>query len=291
MTSGRHTRPRSATDAILGIDAAWTKENPSGVALLVREHGSWRCAGVAPSYRSFIDLGDKKPVDWHDRPKGGEADFAALLDAAVRLAGGERPCIVAVDMPVATTGRITERRKADRKTSQCFGEFGCPVHSPTKARPGKVGKRLMKALEEAGYPLATTATDARMRPATIEVYPHAAIVRLMRLKERYKYKVSKSRRLWPKVQDVQDRVRILIGAFRNLRRALDGKIADINLPLPESSEGVALAHLKPYEDVLDALVCAWAGICYLEGRAEPLGDETAAIWVPAKDLRLAPQPS
>jgi predicted RNase H-like nuclease len=39
-------------------------------------------------------------------------------------------------------------------------------------------------------------------------------------------------------------------------------------------------ELKAAEDILDALICARVGVAILEGAAEPLGDETAAIWVP-----------
>ena len=39
-------------------------------------------------------------------------------------------------------------------------------------------------------------------------------------------------------------------------------------------------ELKAYEDMLDAIVCAWVGMCGLEGRAKPFGDPHSAIWVP-----------
>ena len=38
--------------------------------------------------------------------------------------------------------------------------------------------------------------------------------------------------------------------------------------------------LKPIEDALDAIVCAWVGHRFKIGQAESLGDETAAIWTP-----------
>ena len=42
--------------AVLGIDAAWTEDNPSGVALIAKDLPPWRCLGVAPSYESYIEL-------------------------------------------------------------------------------------------------------------------------------------------------------------------------------------------------------------------------------------------
>jgi hypothetical protein len=41
--------------------------------------------------------------------------------------------------------------------------------------------------------------------------------------------------------------------------------------------------------VVDAIVCAWVGIAVLEGRAEPFGDDDAAIWIP-KDTMPAGLP-
>ena len=57
---------------ILGIDAAWTAHEPSGVALVRFDGGSWRCVAVAPCYASFIALAGGLPVD--------------LVDLAQRLA-------------------------------------------------------------------------------------------------------------------------------------------------------------------------------------------------------------
>ncbi|MCK6548007.1 hypothetical protein L6R52_19305 [Myxococcota bacterium] len=41
---------------VLGIDAAWTASEPSGVALVGQVDGRWRCAGLAPSDSEFCAL-------------------------------------------------------------------------------------------------------------------------------------------------------------------------------------------------------------------------------------------
>ena len=43
---------------------------------------------------------------------------------------------------------------------------------------------------------------------------------------------------------------------------------------------ITLASLKPVEDMLDGLICAWIGVEHLEGRTVGLGDDSAAIWIP-----------
>jgi len=62
---------------------------------------------------------------------------------------------------------------------------------------------------------------------------------------------------------------------------MDNEIADVERKLPsldwDTASGV---EWKAYEDKLDAVVCAAVGICVLEGRAAPFGDEDSAIWVP-----------
>jgi len=41
-----------------------------------------------------------------------------------------------------------------------------------------------------------------------------------------------------------------------------------------------LARPESPEDAIDALVCAWVGIAYLEDRVVSYGDATAPIWSP-----------
>jgi predicted RNase H-like nuclease len=72
----------------------------------------------------------------------------------------------------------------------------------------------------------------------------------------------------PKISLVDRRRRILKEWDRIISR-LSRNIDGIVLPLPSTS---AKGSLKRYEDALDALICAWVGIEYLEGRAVPYGD-------------------
>jgi predicted RNase H-like nuclease len=114
----------------------------------------------------------------------------------------------------------------------------------------------------------------------IEVYPHPAIVQLLRLKKRLPYKVARSGRYWRSETPrpgIAVRIDRLLAAFNALRIALDQHIDRIELPVLAP---VRLSRLKPLEDALDALVCCWVGIEFLEGRTEAYGDSTAAIWVP-----------
>jgi predicted RNase H-like nuclease len=60
-----------------------------------------------------------------------------------------------------------------------------------------------------------------------------------------------------------------------LRRALADVIRGGAFRVPSNGP---LAHLKRYEDALDALICSWIGIEYLDGKLRAHGDATAAVW-------------
>ena len=265
--------------AVLGIDAAWSARNPSGVALIkAKDDGRWEFVDVAPSYDSFINLADGIPIDWRARLTGGglTARINQLLTTATELLGGERVTVIAVDMPLSQEP-IQGRRAADDAISKEFGGRGCGTHSPTVLGSG-IADELCQILADLGYPLAVNRADnaALEYPASIEVYPHPALLCLLNRNCRLPYKVSKSRRYWPGTT-AGERVGNLLARFRQIHAGLTRVIDGIPDFLPADG---SLNSLKRYEDALDALVCAWVGARYLAGCATAYGDHTAAIWVP-----------
>ena len=265
------------TKAILGIDAAWTEAEPSGVALIQGEGADWDLVCVAPSYDAFVAAGRGTPVDWNaERFDGSRPDVEQLLEAARALAAAE-PCVVAVDMPMATVP-ITQRRTADSAISRTFGGRGCSTHSPSSARPGPLGAGLTSQLNAAGFPLATAAGLTEDLPRAIEIYPHPALLFLLRCDRRVPYKVARSSRYWPG-SSVTERISRLLHQFERIHGALGSVLRGSPLPLPSIER--RLSRLKRFEDALDALVSAWVGSCYATGNASSYGDATAAIWVPA----------
>lgn len=261
--------------AVLGIDAAWTAGAPSGVALVVERDRGWTCAGVAPGYPEFVRLGRGGAVDWlAPAVAGGQADAPALLAAAERLAPGVDVSVIAVDMPLAHAP-ILGRREADDAVSRAYGARGCGTHSPSARRPGPIADRLHRAFLERGYALATAAR--RGERSLVEVFPHTALLELMRCAYRVPYKAARAARYWPEAPPAERRARLL-REWRRILRALRARISGVDLPLPDLPP--AQGSMKRWEDALDALVCAWVGIEFLEGRARPLGDEDAAVWTP-----------
>jgi predicted RNase H-like nuclease len=265
---------------VLAIDAAWTKTNPSGIALVQKSKDGWKCIAVAPSYAQFFACARGAPDDWTQKLQVGPVTSRALLDAAAKLAGGVMPDVVTIDMPIATVP-ITGRRAADRAVSAAFGAYGCATHSPSAAMPGLVGRALSRGFVSAGYPIATVTTGAIV-PALVEVYPHPALLSLVNASYRVPYKAGKVRDYWPDLT-ATDRRQELMKTWGAIRRMLRKTIGDIDGRVPTGSQiaSVPSAYLKRYEDALDALVCAWVGIRYLDGDCRSYGDKTAAIWTPA----------
>ena len=57
-------------------------------------------------------------------------------------------------------------------------------------------------------------------------------------------------------------------------------IDGIPLEIPIAENVTSFKSLKRYEDALDALICSWVAIAYLEEKCDSYGDEWVAIWVP-----------
>ena len=272
--------------AILGIDAAWTATEPSGVALIRRcsDGGPWVCVAVAPSYESFITDGNAS--QWQHPPTAGCPEPGQLLEASELLLAGERVSVVAIDIPLSNAP-IIGRRCCDREISRNFGAQGCSTHSPNAKRPGPISTKLLNGFCDHGYDLAVD-YGADLNKAVIEVYPHPALLSLLNRDYRVPYKVSRSSRYWPETA-IQQRVDLLMEEFGNIYNGLAEIIQGIPNFLPAPPHvGRTLTSLKRYEDALDALVCAWVGACYIEGNATAYGDNGAAIWIPTQKTPTKP---
>lgn len=265
---------------VLGIDAAWTETGSSGVALIECSKDERRVIVCAPSYASFVAYSEEIPIDWR-KPVGRSLDVSNLLNAAKRL--GRAPVdVVAIDMPIARTN-ISGRRAADQAISREFGGAWASTHSPTSDRPGEHGRRITEEFRAAGFFLAT----GQERPETrslIEVFPLAALVRLMSACRRPPYKVARSGRYWPKTS-TSERIGKLLEEWAAIVACLEFEISETCFMVPERSAVTHLSTLKPYEDALDAMISAWVGALFLEDAAEAFGDNEAAIWVPKSRQR------
>ena len=168
QVTGNPREPR----AVLGIDAAWTETQPSGVALAVETEGEWRLDAAEASHGHFIARAyDVEPGE--ARPLGSKPDAAALLEAARKICR-RRVDLVAVDMPLSRRP-IAGRRFSDDEVSGRYGARGAGTHSPSGERPGKVSDLLRETFEQLGFGLCTRPPACGL----IEVYPHTALIEFL----------------------------------------------------------------------------------------------------------------
>jgi len=260
---------------VLGVDAAWTVENPSGVALAIEGPNGWRLKAVESSYERFRErAAGREPLAI---PRGEAPDVSALLDACTRL-GEHAPDLVAIDMPLALTP-IVGRRCSDIEISHNFGAAKAATHSPSALRPGQLADKMRQDFSDRGYDLCTS--DGLRSPGVLEVYPHTALIRLSGDKTRLTYKAAKTKKYW-KDDTLDVRMTYLATVWRRIVDLLEKRISGVadKLTQPKMSG----RPLKDFEDCLDAVVCAWVAIEALEGRARPYGDKDSAIWVPEPGL-------
>ena len=261
--------------AVLGIDAAWTVSQPSGVALAVERSGGWHVIAAASSYQRFYALADRG-LTGEQRRSGSLPDVPKLLASALALCDAPVD-LVAIDMPLAHTP-IVGRRISDSAVSKAYGGRKCGTHTPSALRPGRLSDELKQSFDRAGYPLLTN----KMGPVgLIEVYPHPALVELAGASIRLPYKASKVRSYWPAATPTERRV-LLYRQWSEIVTLLEGQVTGVVAALPRLEISASGKQVKAYEDALDAIICAWVAICALEGRATPFGDENSAIWIPTQ---------
>ncbi len=222
--------------AVLGIDAAWTATQPSGVALAVERATGWELRAVAPSYQRFHASADPA-LPSEIRPSGSVPVAFDLLSSAQALAGGPVD-LVAFDMPLSRAP-IKARRFCDNEVSRRYGANKCGTHSPSEKRPGLISDALRAGFEQAGYPLQTMTLAT---PGIIEVYPHPALVVLSGAKHRLPYKAGKTKSYWPTL-DREERRAQLDRQWSEIIALLDREISGVSaaLPLlPPTDRGAAL---------------------------------------------------
>ncbi|WP_069999961.1 DUF429 domain-containing protein [Cellulosilyticum sp. I15G10I2] len=261
----------------LGIDAAWTEVEPSGISLISSDDGhNCKILRLADSYYNFL----YKKQSLVNKPKGSKPEIYKLIKD-IEVEGYSIDCI-AIDMPLSNQ-LIKGRRSCESEISKAYGAKGAATHSPTIERPGRISFDLVQSAKELGYNLSTTHNQIRNK-ALIEVYPHTAIIEYLELGYRYEYKISKKNKYkdW-KFLSKQERDRKLINNLNNLVEKLSIRINNIKdyLPLLDINANYVGWYLKGYEDIIDSLISSLVGMDYLFDKTKGYGDEDGTIWVPS----------
>jgi len=262
------------TKYVLGIDTAWTETNPSGVALIKYQPGSYELIKIGRSYEEFCE----GKLEWDKRRNGSSPDMQRLIDCC--KLNSMNIHLVSLDIPLSPQP-ITERRVAEHKIATAYGAKGAAPHTPNINRPGPISETIFGQLTEQGYSFAYEYTEEK---AFIEVYPHTGIIELFNLDYRFPYKVGKENNYWPK-EERTIRKYNLIKNLATLKEWLGLKVSNVSQFIPDlnPNEKYDTWYLKHYEDVLDAVVCGLTGCFYLEGKTIPYGNNLGTIWVPKRN--------
>jgi predicted RNase H-like nuclease len=242
----------------VGIDLAWSDRNPTGGVVIEEHGGHGRLVSCQAALRT-------------------DADIVALTTGATDANGA----LVAIDAPLVVPNE-TGARRCDRLVSQRFGRYQAGARPAYRGSPSfnaRIrGEDLVAALVAVGFNHSPDVTQRRPARQVFEVYPHPAMVVLFGLEKTLKYK------------HLRDRAARL-AEYRRYQVLLRS-LADADPPLVPPSfldrdvAGLAGQALKSYEDLLDALLCAYVAYwCWHHGPAgyEILGDlATGYIVVPTR---------
>lgn len=259
-------------NTVLGIDAAWTNGNPSGVCLLTDDSFKREILRLSSSYEGFI----KGIQDMAAKPLGAKPSISSLLEACEDYFVD---CI-AVDMPLSNE-LITGRRSSEKTLSEVYGEKGASAYTPNKDMPGEMALDIVNQALESGYRLSLVGQIIEEKPL-IEVYPHASIIEYLDLDYRLQYKVDKRNTYsdWKELEPL-DRKKRLITNLNLLIERIGYSIVNVDeyLPLLDVDGDYKIWQLKAYEDMIDATYCALTGLSYISGNITGYGGSDGTIWV------------
>ncbi|MDW7661693.1 MAG: DUF429 domain-containing protein [Bacillota bacterium] len=260
----------------LGIDAAWTNRQPSGVCLIKSEDGNQcKIIRLGRSYAEF-ESGD---IEWNQKLANSTTSLSKILTTCSELVA--LPDCIAVDMPISSY-HIKSRRECETAISKEYGGRGASTHNPNEDRPGLISVELFNYIINSGYLWMTNGMDHKEK-SLIEVYPHTAIIEYLGLDYRYEYKVSKKNKFksWALLSPSQ-RQQKLIQNLNNLVSRLSIRVPNIYDFFIELNleTHYTQAQLKGYEDAIDSVICALIGIDYIMGNIIGYGNNEGTIWVP-----------
>lgn len=217
--------------SFIGIDLAWSDNNPSGVAAI-------RDGRLVAS-------------------AGGLSKMSEILDFVGDHLSRRHGSIVAVDAPLRVPNE-TGIRACDRALSADWRRYQAgayPANRKLLERDGVVrGEALTAALSERFKFYESDVIPRRTKARLVcEVYPHPALVSLFGLDRTLKYKRGRGRSFEERWSEF-DRYRRLL---RKLRKA-DPRLRGTRRLLKSTQVyGLRGAALQAYEDALDAITCAY----------------------------------
>jgi predicted RNase H-like nuclease len=215
----------------IGVDLAWkTESNHSGIAVLVGDERQVQLRALAEGLVSMAGV-----VDFIESHSNADSVVAVDAPLVVKNAKGQRPCETLI--------------------SEAFSQYHAGCHTSNTAKLyADTGMKLVNALSPYEFVHDFNVATAKQRTGRwlFEVYPHPAMVRLFGLPKIIRYKKG----------SVAQK-RLGLGILRcNLGNLAGGSTALIMTRLlsellERDLDAFRGKALKDYEDILDALFCAY----------------------------------
>lgn len=210
----------------LGVDLGWTT-GATGLAAIrfVQDHLTLSAVSLAHSH--------EQTLEWI----AGQA--------------GDSPAMIAIDAPTVIRNP-TGQRPGERALNAVFRKHLLNCHPANLGRPfAHKTTAFANTLEAQGYRHAPGIQARSPGRYQIEVFPHAAIVRLFQFEQRLRYKKGSAAERSALLAVLRERIASLRGA--------EPPLITPALPVVEGVKGRAR---KDAEDQLDAILCAYIGAHY-----------------------------
>lgn len=237
----------------IGINLAWSRRNTSGIVAL-------ECNKNKINLGAFNDsIGDDSEIIDFVRgivPTFSKNTRGHNLSSKINRNGG---CFIAIDAPLLVPNE-KGTRPVDIEVAQRFRaqEAGAlPANRTLLRNPeGDIrGETLTKKLENMGFIHSFKIEKQGYHLRLFEVFPHPAMVIIFNLPVTLKYKAKKGRSLDSRLQELK-RYRMYLSRLQYIDPPLSQNVVH-TFSLDNTNFIKSQGGLKHYEDLLDALFCAW----------------------------------
>ena len=224
----------------VGIDLAWSKKNCTGIAII---EGNGEYAEIC---------GKPKTVSSDD-------DIVNYIKEFV----GDDNALIAIDAPLIVQNK-DGRRKAEQLVHMLFHKYGAVAYPSNRNRlcqenSDKLrGEELSEKLEKENFkhnPYITKQFEEERK--FFEIYPHPSMVAIFHLREILRYK-KKNKRDYEFRWDEFEKYQCCL-------KKLSEENPSLKLPeyiVEKKVKGLKGKKLKEYEDILDAIFCAYVAYYY-----------------------------
>ncbi len=225
----------------VGIDLAWSKKNCTGIAI--------------------ID-GTAEGAELCSKPKtlSSDDDIVNYIKEIV----GDNNAFIAIDAPLIVPNTDRQQRKAEQDVNRLFHKYGAVAYPSNRKRlcqmnSGKLrGEELSKLLKKENFnhnPFIIKQFEKERK--FFEIYPHPSMVAIFHLREILRYKKRNKRDYEFRWSEFEK--------YQCCLKKLSEEIPSLKLPeeiVEKKVKGIKGKTLKKYEDILDAIFCAYVAYYY-----------------------------